>query len=67
MLPTQKRLELGDVSGGARELDKAELTTFVLGGVPGFGGILLPESGKELRGSIASRRERPRAGPRVIL
>jgi YtxH-like protein len=38
-------------------LDKQRLTTFVLGGVAGaLGGILLaPKSGKELRGSIASR------------
>ena len=38
-------------------LDKQRLTTFVLGGVAGaLAGILLaPKSGKELRGSIASR------------
>ena len=38
-------------------LDKQRLTTFVLGGVAGaLAGILLaPRSGKELRGSIASR------------
>jgi hypothetical protein len=38
-------------------LDKQRLTTFVLGGVAGaLAGILLaPKSGRELRGSIASR------------
>lgn len=38
-------------------MDKQRLTTFVLGGVAGaLAGILLaPKSGKELRGSIASR------------
>lgn len=38
-------------------LDKQRLTTFVLGGVAGaLAGILLaPRSGKELRGSLASR------------
>jgi hypothetical protein len=47
-------------------LDKQRLTTFVLGGVAGtLAGILLaPKSGRELRGSIASRageaRERSR-------
>lgn len=47
-------------------LDKQRLTTFVLGGIAGaLAGILLaPRSGKELRGSIASRageaRERSR-------
>lgn len=47
-------------------LDKQRLTTFVLGGIAGvLAGILLaPRSGKELRGSMASRageaRERSR-------
>ncbi len=47
-------------------LDKQRLTTFVLGGIAGaLAGILLaPKSGKELRGSMASRageaRERSR-------
>ena len=43
-------------------LDKQRLTTFVLGGVAGaLAGILLaPKSGRELRGSIASRAEEAR-------
>ena len=43
-------------------LNKQRLTTFVLGGVAGaLAGILLaPKSGRELRGSIASRAEEAR-------
>ncbi|PLS86357.1 MAG: hypothetical protein CYG60_07635 [Actinobacteria bacterium] len=60
---------MGELLGGTRGMvDKQKLGTFVLGGVAGaLAGILLaPRSGKELRGSIASRageaRERGREG-----